>query len=71
MEAFEDTGIPFGIIDLSLAPTPAPVGWIRLRIFSAKIGLDPGAPGTTGSYLLNDQVKKGGVMASSYVLAAD
>ena len=60
-------GVPFGIIDLSLAPTPA-VGDSVADILKA-IGLDqPGAPGTTAALaLLNDQVKKGGVMASSYV----
>ena len=60
-------GIPFGIIDLSLAPTPA-VGDSVADILK-EIGLEhPGAPGTTAALaLLNDQVKKGGVMASSYV----
>jgi uncharacterized protein (UPF0210 family) len=59
--------IPFGIIDLSLAPTPA-VGDSVADILK-EIGLEhPGAPGTTAALaLLNDQVKKGGVMASSYV----
>ena len=56
-----------GILDLSLAPTPA-VGDSVADILKA-IGLEqPGAPGTTAALaLLNDQVKKGGVMASSYV----
>ena len=60
-------GVPFGIIDLSLAPTPA-VGDSVADILK-EIGLEhPGAPGTTAALaLLNDQVKKGGVMASSYV----
>ena len=60
-------GIPFGIIDLSLAPTPA-VGDSVADIL-CEIGLEyAGAPGTTAALaLLNDQVKKGGVMASSYV----
>lgn len=60
-------GIPFGIIDLSLAPTPA-VGDSVAEILE-EIGLEyAGAPGTTAALaLLNDQVKKGGVMASSYV----
>jgi len=60
-------GIPFGIIDLSLAPTPA-IGDSVAEILR-EIGVDmPGAPGTTACLaLLNDQVKKGGVMASSYV----
>ena len=59
--------IPFGIIDLSLAPTPA-VGDSVADILK-EIGLEhPGAPGTTAALaLLNDQVKKGGIMASSYV----
>ena len=66
-EASKRLGIPFGIIDLSLAPTPA-VGDSVADILK-EIGLDhPGAPGTTAALaLLNDQVKKGGVMASSYV----
>ena len=60
-------GIPFGIVDLSLAPTPA-IGDSVADILKS-IGLEqPGAPGTTAALaLLNDQVKKGGVMASSYV----
>lgn len=59
--------IPFGIVDLSLAPTPA-VGDSVAEILE-EIGLEyAGAPGTTAALaLLNDQVKKGGVMASSYV----
>ena len=59
--------MPFGIIDLSRAPTPA-VGDSVADILK-EIGLaHPGAPGTTAALaLLNDQVKKGGVMASSYV----
>ena len=66
-EASKRLGIPFGIIDLSLAPTPA-VGDSVADILK-EIGLEhPGAPGTTAALaLLNDQVKKGGVMASSYV----
>ena len=66
-EASRHMGIPFGIIDLSLAPTPA-VGDSVAEILEA-IGLESvGAPGTTAALaLLNDQVKKGGVMASSYV----
>ena len=66
-EASEKLGIPFGIIDLSLAPTPA-VGDSVADIL-CEIGLEhPGAPGTTAALaLLNDQVKKGGIMASSYV----
>ena len=59
--------VPFGIIDLSLAPTPA-VGDSIADIFE-EMGLQrAGAPGTTAALaLLNDQVKKGGIMASSYV----
>ncbi len=66
-EASRRLGIPFGIIDLSLAPTPA-VGDSVADILE-EIGLERvGAPGTTAALaLLNDQVKKGGVMASSYV----
>lgn len=66
-EASKRLGIPFGIIDLSLAPTPA-VGDSIAEIFEV-MGLEyAGAPGTTAALaLLNDQVKKGGVMASSYV----
>ena len=66
-EASARLGVPFGIIDLSLAPTPA-VGDSVADILK-EIGLEePGAPGTTAALaLLNDQVKKGGVMASSYV----
>ena len=66
-EASRRLGIPFGIIDLSLAPTPA-VGDSVADILK-EIGLEhPGAPGTTAALaLLNDQVKKGGIMASSYV----
>ena len=66
-EASRMLDIPFGIIDLSLAPTPA-VGDSVADIL-CEIGLEyAGAPGTTAALaLLNDQVKKGGVMASSYV----
>ena len=66
-EASKRLGIPFGIIDLSLAPTPA-IGDSVADILQ-EIGLErAGAPGTTAALaLLNDQVKKGGVMASSYV----
>ena len=66
-EASRRLNVPFGIIDLSLAPTPA-VGDSVAEILK-EIGLEyPGAPGTTAALaLLNDQVKKGGVMASSYV----
>lgn len=66
-EASKRLGVPFGIIDLSLAPTPA-VGDSVGEILE-EIGLEyAGAPGTTAALaMLNDQVKKGGVMASSYV----
>ena len=59
--------VPFGIVDLSLAPTPA-VGDSVAEILQ-EMGLEyAGAPGTTAALaLLNDQVKKGGIMASSYV----
>ncbi|WP_314057520.1 PFL family protein [Shuttleworthella satelles] len=66
-EASKRLNIPFGIIDLSLAPTPA-IGDSVADILEL-IGLERvGAPGTTAALaLLNDQVKKGGIMASSYV----
>ena len=66
-EASKMLDIPFGIVDLSLAPTPA-IGDSVADILE-EIGLEyAGAPGTTAALaLLNDQVKKGGVMASSYV----
>ena len=67
LEAEKRLGIPFGIVDLSLAPTPA-IGDSIADIFY-EMGLEhAGAPGTTAALaLLNDQGKKGGVMASSYV----
>lgn len=66
-EASKRLGIPFGIVDLSLAPTPA-IGDSVADILH-EIGVEYAcAPGTTAALaLLNDQVKKGGVMASSYV----
>ncbi|MGI6021013.1 MAG: PFL family protein [Lachnospiraceae bacterium] len=66
-EASRRLGIPFGIIDLSLAPTPA-IGDSVADIL-CEMGLEyAGAPGTTAALaMLNDQVKKGGLMASSYV----
>ena len=66
-EASRRLNVPFGIIDLSLAPTPA-VGDSVADILH-EMGLEhAGAPGTTAALArLNDQVKKGGVMASSYV----
>lgn len=66
-EASKQLGVPFGIVDLSLAPTPA-VGDSVAHILE-EIGLEScGAYGTTACLaLLNDAVKKGGVMASSRV----
>ena len=66
-EASERLGIPFGIVDLSLAPTPA-VGDSVARILE-EMGLETvGTHGTTAALaLLNDAVKKGGVMASNHV----
>ncbi len=66
-EAAERLGVPFGIVDLSLAPTPA-VGDSVARILE-EIGLETcGGPGTTACLaMLNDAVKKGGVMASGSV----
>ena len=66
-EASRRMGIPFGIIDLSLAPTPS-VGDSVAEILE-EIGLERvGAPRTTAALaMLNDPVKMGGVMASSYV----
>lgn len=66
-EASRRLGVPFGIVDLSLAPTPA-VGDSVAYILE-EMGLEScGAPGTTAALaLLNDAVKKGGLMASSYV----
>lgn len=67
VEASSRLGIPFGIIDLSLAPTPA-VGDSVAHILE-EIGLDMcGGHGTTAALaMLNDAVKKGGVMATSHV----
>ncbi len=67
VEASKRLGVPFGIVDLSLAPTPA-VGDSVAHILE-EIGLEKcGAPGTTACLaMLNDAVKKGGVMASSSV----
>ena len=66
-EAASRLNVPFGIIDLSLAPTPA-IGDSVAEILE-EMGLERvGAPGTTAALaMLNDQVKKGGIMASSYV----
>ena len=66
-EASKRLGVPFGIVDLSLAPTPAE-GDSVANILEA-MGLDRcGGPGTTAALaLLNDAVKKGGSMASSHV----
>jgi uncharacterized protein (UPF0210 family) len=66
-EASKRLGVPFGIIDLSLAPTPA-VGDSIAEILEEMGLAKAGAPGTTAALaILNDNVKKGGVMASSYV----
>lgn len=66
-EAAARLGVPFGIIDLSLAPTPA-IGDSVADILRCMGVEHAGAPGTTAALaMLNDQVKKGGVMASSYV----
>ncbi len=66
-EASKRLGMPFGIVDLSLAPTPA-IGDSVAHILEA-MGLEScGAPGTTAALaMLNDAVKKGGAMASSHV----
>ncbi len=66
-EAAEKLGVPFGIVDLSLAPTPA-IGDSVARVLE-EMGLEKcGGWGTTACLaLLNDAVKKGGVMASSHV----
>jgi uncharacterized protein (UPF0210 family) len=66
-EASRRLGVPFGSIDLSLAPTPAMNDSIAEIL--QEMGLEEaGAPGTTAAIaILNDNVKKGGVMASSYV----
>ncbi len=66
-EAAERLGVPFGIIDLSLAPTPA-IGDSVAHVLE-NMGLETcGAHGTTAALaMLNDAVKKGGVMASSHV----
>ena len=67
VEASKRLGVPFGIVDLSLAPTPA-VGDSVARILE-EIGLGTcGTHGTTAALaMLNDAVKKGGVMASNHV----
>ncbi|WP_268240793.1 PFL family protein [Paenibacillus albidus] len=66
-EASKRMGVPFGIIDLSLAPTPL-IGDSIAEIFQVMGLEEAGAPGTTAALaILNDNVKKGGVMASSYV----
>ena len=66
-EASRRLNIPFGIVDLSLAPTPAICDSVAEIL--EEIGLERvGAPGTTAALaLLNDQVKKGGVMAAQAV----
>lgn len=66
-ETSKRLGVPFGIVDLSLAPTPE-IGDSIAEIFQAMGLEEAGAPGTTAALaILNDNVKKGGVMASSYV----
>jgi len=66
-EAARRLGVQFGILDLSLAPTPEPGDSIGEILKNMGLG-QPGAPGTTAALaLLTDAVKKGGVMASSYV----
>ena len=66
-EAARRLGVPFGIVDLSLAPTPARGDSVAYIL--SEMGLEmAGAPGTTAALaMLNDMVKKGGVMASSHV----
>ena len=65
-EASQRLNIPFGIVDLSLAPTPARGDSVAHVL--TEMGLEmAGAPGTTALALLNDAVKKGGVMASNHV----
>lgn len=66
-ETSKRLGVPFGIVDLSLAPTPE-IGDSIAEIFQAMGLEEAGAPGTTAALaILNDNVKKGGVMASSNV----
>jgi uncharacterized protein (UPF0210 family) len=67
MEAAQRLGVPFGILDLSLAPTPA-VGDSVARILE-EMGLEAaGTHGTTAALaMLTDMVKKGGIMASTHV----
>lgn len=66
-EASKRLGVPYGIVDLSLAPTPA-VGDSVACILTSMGLADCGGPGTTAALaMLNDAVKKGGVMASSHV----
>ncbi|MDR1914834.1 MAG: PFL family protein [Clostridiales bacterium] len=67
LEASKRMGIPFGSLDLSLAPTPEMNDSVAEIL--QEMGLEqPGAPGSTAAIaILNDNVKKGGVMASSYV----
>ena len=66
-EASQRLGIPFGIVDLSLAPTPARGDSVAHILTEMGVEM-AGAPGTTAALaLLNDAVKKGGVMASNHV----
>ena len=66
-EAAKRLGVPYGIVDLSLAPTPARGDSVAYVL--SEMGLEmAGVPGTTAALaMLNDMVKKGGVMASSHV----
>ena len=66
-EASRRLGVPFGVVDISLAPTPSVGDSVALIL--EEMGLEMcGAPGTTAALaLLNDAVKKGGVMASSHI----
>ena len=66
-EVARGLGIPFGVVDLSLAPTPT-VGDSVGEIFQSLGLLSIGVPGSTAALaMLNDAVKKGGAFASSYV----
>ncbi len=66
-EASQRMGVPFGIVDLSLAPTPARGDSVAHILTEMGVEM-AGAPGTTAALaLLNDAVKKGGVMASNHV----
>ena len=66
-EASKRLGVPFGIVDLSLAPTPAVGDSVARILESMGVGTCGGAGTTAALAMLNDAVKKGGVMASSRV----